>query len=43
MRIADEATGNDERLGAVVAGYKGKDPQDAMDEDFDDGPERVLD
>ena len=43
MHIAEEATEDYRRLRTVVAGYKGKDPQQAMDEDFDYGLERVLD
>ncbi len=43
LRVAEEATEGYERLRTVVAGYEGKDPQKAMDEDFDYGLERVLD
>lgn len=43
MRVAEEATKDYQRVRTVVAGYEGKDPQKAMDEDFDYGLERVLD
>jgi hypothetical protein len=44
MSVAEEATTEDyPRLRTVVAGYAGKEPQRAMDDDFDYGLERVLD
>jgi AcrR family transcriptional regulator len=43
LRMADQATQDHERLRTVAAGYAGKDPQQAMDEDFDYGLERMLD
>ena len=43
MRVAEEATEGYDRLRAVVATYEGKDPQQAMDDDFDYGLDRILD
>jgi AcrR family transcriptional regulator len=43
LRVAEEATEDYERLRKVVADYEGKDPQKAMDEDFEYGLETVLD
>jgi AcrR family transcriptional regulator len=43
MRAATEITEEHERLRAVVASYEGKDPQKALDEDFDYGLDRILD
>jgi AcrR family transcriptional regulator len=43
MRAADDVTEGHERLRTVTTGYAGQDPQQAMDEDFEYGLERVLD
>jgi AcrR family transcriptional regulator len=43
MRVAKGITEDYERLRATVTSYEGKDPQKAMDEDFDYGLDRVLD
>jgi AcrR family transcriptional regulator len=43
LRIAEDTTEGHDRLRAVVATYAGKDPQQAMDEDFDYGLDRILD
>jgi len=42
-RAADDVTEGHERLRTVTTGYAGQDPQQAMDEDFEYGLERVLD
>jgi hypothetical protein len=42
-RAADDVTDEHERLRTVTTGYAGQDPQQAMDEDFEYGLERVLD
>ena len=43
MRAADDVTEGHERLRSVTTGYAGQDPQQAMDEDFEYGLERLLD
>src|SRR5262249_22268815 len=42
-RVADDITDGYERVRTVTTGYAGQDAQQAMDEDFDYGLERVLD
>jgi AcrR family transcriptional regulator len=43
MRLAEQATEDHERLRTVAAYYVGKDPQKAVDDDFDYGLELLLD
>jgi AcrR family transcriptional regulator len=43
MRGAEQITEDYERLHTTVTNYVGKDPQQAMDEDFEYGLERILD
>jgi AcrR family transcriptional regulator len=43
MRAADDVTEGHERLRSVTTGYAGQDPQQAMDEDFEYGLDRLLD
>jgi AcrR family transcriptional regulator len=42
-RASDDVTAEHERLHTITTGYAGLDPQQAMDEDFQYGLERVLD
>lgn len=43
LKVAEEATEGNERFRELLADYRGKDPQEASNEDFEYGLERVLD
>jgi AcrR family transcriptional regulator len=43
LRLAEEATEDHQRLRSVVTSYEGKNPQQAMNDDFEYGLECVLD
>lgn len=43
VRVMQEVTEDSEWLQAALAAYEGKDPQQAMDDDFDYGLDRILD
>jgi AcrR family transcriptional regulator len=43
LQVAEETSGDHERLRAVVDSYQGVDPQTSMDRDFEYGLERIFD